>query len=269
MAMEKNILYNGRKIFYEEYGNGYPVMLLHGFAEDRTIWKEQINHLKNNYQLIIPDIPGSGKSEVTDYNASIDDHANWIKAILDTVKIKQCILIGHSMGGYIALAFATKYADYLKGLGLFHSTTYPDSEEKKETRRKSIAFIRQYGAAPFIEQSTPNLFSEKSKKENAQIITDSINRYSNFDPLSLISYYEAMIQRPDRTHVLSSFTNPVMFIMGEEDKAVPIQHSLEQCHIPQSSFIHIAENTAHMGMIEDRVPSNVFIENYLNHASKI
>jgi pimeloyl-ACP methyl ester carboxylesterase len=263
--MEKIVTYQGKKIFYQIYGKGKPVMLIHGFVEDGTIWEEQINTLKNNFLLIVPDLSGSGKSEVINYNAGIEDHADCMKAILEAEKIDTCAIIGHSMGGYITLAFAEKYPDILRGLGLFHSSAYADSEEKKDTRRKSISFIREYGSAPFIEQSTPNLFSENSKKKHPQIITELIERYMHFDPLSLISYYEAMIKRPDRTNILKSFPYPVMFIIGEEDKAVPLQHSLEQCHLPQSSFIHIAENTAHMGMMEDATASNLFVENFLKH----
>ena len=263
IAMEKIIRYRDNEIFYRTVGKGSPVMLVHGFAEDGTIWENQINHLQNNFRLVIPDIPGSRKSSITDYNASIDDHADCMKAILDSEKINGCHMIGHSMGGYIALAFAEKYPHLLNGLGLFHSTAYADSEEKKDARRKSIAFIKQYGAAAFIEQSTPNLFSEKSKNQTPQIITALIERYSNFDPASLISYYEAMIRRPDRTQILKTFQHPIMFIIGEEDKAVPLQHSLEQCHMPQLSFIHIAENTAHMGMMEDIPLSTLFVENFL------
>lgn len=263
--MEKTISYQGKKINYSAYGDGNPAMLIHGFAEDAGIWSDQVNFLKENFRLLIPDIPGSGKSEMVDQNAGVEDHANCIAAIIEAEKISSCTMIGHSMGGYIALAFAEKYPDRLNGLGLFHSTTYADSEEKKDARKKSISFIRQYGAAAFIEQTTPNLFSENSKKQKPEVIASLINRYSGFDQLSLISYYEAMIKRPDRTEVLKKFSRPVMFVIGEEDKAVPMQHSLEQCHIPAVSIIHIANNTAHMGMIEDSQACTTFLDGFLNY----
>jgi len=263
--MEKTISYRGKKINYSVQGEGKPVILIHGFAEDATIWAEQVNLLKENFRLVVPDIPGSGKSEMVDQNAGMEDHANCIMAIIDMENISACTMIGHSMGGYIALAFAEKYPEQLNGLGLFHSTTYADSEEKKDARKKSISFIRQYGAAAFVEQTTPNLFSENSKKQNPEVIAALINRYSGFDPLSLISYYEAMINRPDRTEVLKEFSEPVMFIIGEEDKAVPMQHSLEQCHIPAVSFVHVANNTAHMGMIEDSRACTTFLDDFLKY----
>lgn len=265
-SLEKTLRYLDKEVFYQQKGKGNPVILIHGFAEDGIIWEDLVNHLQNNFLLVIPDLPGSGKSMMINKNANVDDHADCIKAILDNEKIETCVMIGHSMGGYITLAFAEKYPHLLSGLGLFHSTAYADSDEKKDTRRKSIIFIRQHGAAAFIEQSTPNLFSEKTQKQNPRLITEVIDRYSNFDPVSLISYYEAMIQRPDRTHVLKNFLPPVLFIMGEEDKIIPLQHGLEQCHLPQQSFIHISENTAHMGMMEDIPNSSFFVESFLKQA---
>lgn len=261
--MEKSIVYRGEKISYRLSGEGRPVILVHGFSEDGTIWKHQEKYLQSNFRVLVPDIPGSGASPYNRQLATMDDHADWLKAIIDAEQITDCVIIGHSMGGYIMLAFAEKYVRYLKGFGLFHSTTFPDSEEKKATRRKSIEFINQHGAAAFIQQSMPNLFSENFKKNNPGIVSALINGYSGFNPLALISYYEAMIGRPDRTHILKSFEKPVLFVIGEEDKAVSPQDSLQQSHIPQLSYIHILENAAHMGMLEKIDQSNLIAEKFL------
>lgn len=265
IMMDKMITFRNANLHYEIHGSGKPVMLIHGFAEDTTVWEQQVPSLQNDFRLIIPDIPGSGKSIMNNYGALVEDHAECIKAILDAENINSATIIGHSMGGYIALAFAEKYPLRLNALGLFHSTAYPDNEEKKDLRRKSISFIRQNGSAPFIEQSVPNLFSEHTKKQKPHLITELVERYSQFDPKALISYYEAMIERPDRVHVLKNLPAPVMFIIGEEDKAVPLQQSLQQCHIPSLSFIHISPETAHMGMLEDPVSCNNFLIQFLNN----
>ena len=107
---EKNIIYRQTQIVYKTTGTGSPVVLIHGFAEDSTIWDNQVDFLKDKYRLIIPDLPGSGKSElITNNDTSLEDYAAIIKQILDKEKIETCIMIGHSMGGYITLAFAEKY----------------------------------------------------------------------------------------------------------------------------------------------------------------
>ena len=250
--MLKTFQYQSSQITYHDQGKGDPIVLLHGFGEDHFIWNQLLPILRNDFRLILPDLPGSGLSDRIE-DMSMEGMAGCLLRVLDLEcpGVHRPFLIGHSMGGYIALALAEKYPGKLAGLGLFHSTAYPDSEEKKNTRMKSMEFIRQYGSAPFIRQSTPNLFSELFKNKQPQIVEELTGRYASFQPGSLLAYYEAMLKRPDRTDVLKSFPGKVLFIIGEEDPAVPLADSLKQCHLPNLSHIHIFENTAHMGMLED------------------
>ncbi len=245
-----------------------PVILIHGFAEDGSIWDHQIASLKKNYPLIIPDLPGSGNSASVTGDTTVEQLADAIKAILDAESIQKCVMIGHSLGGYITLAFAQLYPERLKAIGLFHSTAYSDSEEKKEFRTRSIEFIRKNGAAPFIRQSTPNLFSETSRKEHSGWVTALTDRYIDSNPVILIQYYEAMIKRPDRTAVLAAFEGPVLFIIGGQDHVVPLEHSLRQSHMPALSYIHILENAGHAGMLEDSEGSNKALHHFLRFTSQ-
>lgn len=270
--MDKSILYQSRILFYRTEGIGdntmppslIPLILLHGFAEDGAIWDKQAEHLKKNYPLIIPDLPGSGRSSPLPSATSMDELAAAIVALLDAEKIDQCILIGHSMGGYVSLAFAEKYPGRCAGFGLFHSTAYPDTEEKKTNRRKSMAFIRKYGAAEFIRQSTPNLFADRSKELHPEWITAITERYGSFDPDTLIDYYQAMIDRPDRTAVLAQSRVPVLFIIGRQDNTIPFEASLRQSHLPSLALIHILEDSGHMGMIEAADRSNEILDEFLS-----
>jgi pimeloyl-ACP methyl ester carboxylesterase len=241
-----------------------PVVLIHGFAEDGAIWDRQLEDLKNNHRLIIPDLPGSGRSGLLSGETSMDELAEAIAAILDAEKIGRAILIGHSMGGYVALAFAEKYPDRIMALGIFHSTAYADSEEKKTMRRKSMDFIRRHGPATFIQQSIPNLFAEASKEQHPEWVSGLIDRYAAFNPDSLVYYYDAMIRRPDRSAVLRQLIQPVLFLIGEEDNTIPLEASLQQAHMPQLSLIRILEKTGHMGMLEEAEVSNRILEEFLN-----
>lgn len=262
--MDKTITREDRTFFYREEGSGLPVLLLHGFAEDGTVWEPLTRQLKTGYRLLIPDLPGSGRSSLLPGEPSIDALAAELKELIDQEGIGPCVLIGHSMGGYISLAFAEKYPALVKAFGLFHSTAYADSEEKKAARRKSIGFIRQHGAAAFIRQSIPNLFAAGTRESRPQLVEDLIRRYSDLSPESLVYYYEAMIGRPDRVSVLRKFEGPVLFIMGEKDQAVPYEQSLKQCHEPMVSVIHTLENAGHMGMLEETEKSGVILESFLN-----
>ena len=166
----KNINWQGASIQYQVTGQGKTVVLLHGFGEDSTVWQPQIEFLQQYFRLIIPDIPGSGQSQFVP-NANIETYADILKEII-IIELKNLFpsgegwdgafsLIGHSMGGYITLAFAEKYPEYLNSFGLFHSSAFADTGEKKETRRKAIGFIQSKGGYAFLKTSIPGLFTKE------------------------------------------------------------------------------------------------------------
>lgn len=227
------------------------VVLIHGFGEDSQIWENIAAGLEKDYHLIIPDLPGSGKAIEDIDGITMENMAEFIKALLDKENIAACSMIGHSMGGYITLAFAEKYPEMLNRFGLFHSTAFADSDEKKEARKKNIDFIHRHGSGKFQEQSVPKLFSKETNDKNPAIIRTIIDRYRNFSPDSLVHYTAAMMNRADRIHVLKSFPKPVLFIMGEHDTAVPLEQGLKQCSVPEFSYIYIATRSGHMGMLEE------------------
>lgn len=271
--MHKILKHGQADIHYRIIGNGQPVVLIHGFGEDSSVWDPQVAFLKEKFQLILPDLPGCGQSAQTSDQAadwSMEFLASCIKKLLDSEVeatksgLKKAIpVIGHSMGGYIALAFAEKYPESITALGLFHSTAFADNEAKKEARQKSIAFIQQHGGAAFIAQATPGLFSDGFKAEKPDIVAEITHRFSNLSGRSLVHYYEAMIARPDRTAILKTFKGPVLFIMGAHDKAVPMEQGLQQCHWPSLSYIQVLENAGHMGMLEETDRCNRFLEKFL------
>ena len=266
---ENNLQYNHSNIFYRTIGKGKRVMLLHGFAEDGSIWNNQIAFLENHFRLLIPDIPGSGRSELLS-DGNIATYAEVIKAILaddfqqqGNEGSEEVIMIGHSMGGYITLAFAEKYPQLLAAFGLFHSTAYADNEEKKLARAKAIHFIKDKGSYPFLQTSIPGLFSQEFTNNHPAEINELIHKAKNFSPHALIQYYEAMIQRPDRTSVLKKFPKAILFIIGEKDNVIPLQSSLEQCYLPAQAHIHILAKSAHMGMLEETEKSNEILYHFL------
>lgn len=262
MLMGNSKKINGQSVFYRMEGNGTPIVFVHGFGEDSEIWKNQIEGLNNKFLVIAPDLPGTGKSDLIE-DISMEGMADWLKNLLDSLEVNKFILIGHSMGGYISLAFAEKYPSTLLGLGLFHSTAYPDTEEKKTARRRSIEFIQDHGAAKFQEQAIPNLFSSSFKTKYPGKVQEIIVRYTNVKAATLVKYYEAMILRQGRTDILRKINVPVLYLAGEQDNAVPLRHSLEQCHLPGLSYIHILKDSGHMGMLEEQIKSTAIIEKFL------
>lgn len=268
--LNKNLQYKGVDIAYRVVGNGPDVVLIHGFGEDSGIWKYQEAELASHFRLIIPDLPGSGQSHFlpgddTAPSGIISSYADIVKNIIANEAVRQCVIAGHSMGGYIALAFAAKYGDMLAGLGLIHSTAYADSEEKKEARLKGIAFIQKHGAQEFLKQSIPNLFGDIFKTTHPESVQELIDLAANFSADTLVQYYEAMMYRPDSIDVLKKIKKPVLFIIGEEDKSVYLQDSLSQCYLPVLSLINILPRVAHMGMWEMKDHTSATIMEFLNY----
>lgn len=265
--MEKKFQYLEKEVFYKVIGEGTPVVLLHGFAEDSNIWNEQVLFLQKHCRLIIPDIPGSGRSGMLEKNnITIEDYAACINALLDNECIDRCILIGHSMGGYITLAFAEMYAEKLLAFGFVHSSAFADNEEKKSVRKKGITMMEEYGVYPFLKNTTPNLFSEHYKKQHPERVSELIEQGKQFSKEALIQYYTAMMNRPDRTKVLEKSNVPVLFIIGSEDKAAPLDDLLQQVHLPTISYIHILQGCGHMSMWEKADELNNYLLEFISNA---
>lgn len=270
--MIKELITQEIKLTYQVLGSGKPVMLLHGFAEDSEVWQSQIDFLQSHYQLFIPDLPGTGSSEflkpvdTVEGFSHLEYYAELIYQLMLKEKITEFILLGHSMGGYITLAFAEKYPQYLKGFGLIHSTAFADNTNKKKTRDATIAFLAKHRTYELLKTSLPNLFSKKYKENHREKVQYFIEKYSTINSKVLQVYTKAMKTRPDRTSVLNNAQVPVLFIMGEEDTAAPLQDLLKQVKLPKISYIHIIEETGHMGMLEKNKIVNINIMKYLQES---
>ncbi len=249
--IKKEFLYKNNRLCYHTSGHGPALVLIHGFGEDGAIWRHQAAELAEHYYLIIPDIPGSGLSAAIEGSPSIEDFAETVKAIIQYENIIHCTMLGHSMGGYIALAYAEKYPADLNGLGLVHSSAFADSDEKKMARTKSIEFIRANGAYSFLKTSIPGLFSSTFAGSHPSVIAALVEKSAGFSAAAVTGYYNAMINRPDRSVLLASFEKPVLLIAGIYDNAVPFEQSLKQFHLPGQAHIHILRHSAHMGMLEE------------------
>ena len=260
--MTKELIYQDKKIIYYTYGKGKPVLLVHGFGEYSAVWHIQVEYLKDKFFLIVPDLPGSGQSELID-DMSMEGMAEIIQPIMQKEGIESCIIIGHSMGGYITLALAEKRPYLFTGLGLFHSSAFPDTDEKRSVRQKGIEFINKHGAFEFLKTSTPNLFSQEFNDKNPFFVDEYINSLNNFSSTALVKYHEAMMQRPERINILKNSGVSVLMIMGKYDNAVPLNDGLKQCHLPERSYIHILRQSGHMGMLEESATANRILEFFL------
>ena len=227
------------------------LIFLHGFAESREIWTEFTRDFPAHYQLLAPDFPGYGAPDAQpapDY--SMEALAEFIKAELDRAGAAQAVLIGHSMGGYAALAFAEKYPAQVAGLVLFHSSALPDDETKKANRDKNISFVERHGVAKFMETFIRPLFADANEQTLTQEREQLEDIGANTPKTSVLAGMRAMRDRPDRTDVLRKATYPVLFIVGKEDLAISLTASLEQVALPPLSTAVFLDKVGHLGFVE-------------------
>jgi len=151
--------------------------------------------------------------------------------------------------------------------GLFHSSPFADTEEKKATRLKAIEFINKNGSLEFLKTSIPGLFTTEYIEQHKEKVDELITTGAAFLPQALTAYYTAMINRPDRTAVLKQFPNPILFICGLHDKAIPFQQSMQQVSLPAQAHIHILRSSAHMGMWEEAEKANEALKDFLSQVN--
>lgn len=207
-------------LHHEISGNGKkPLVLLHGFMENTTIWNEMEAHLSKDFTLIKIDLPGHGKSKVYQEIHTVELMAEKVKEVIDALKLEKINLLGHSLGGYVSLAFAEKFPEILESMTLFFSTTLADDEEKKQIRRRSIAVIDE-NFETFVKTSIPNLFSnnEKDILEGKIELAKNIAKSTNKEGVKAAQL--GMAERPDRTEILENLDAKILIIAGKYDNAL-------------------------------------------------
>ncbi len=262
----KKVLFKNSVLHYKVIGTGKCLMLIHGFGEDWRVWKYQIEELSKYYTLILPDIFGSGDSEMLEgENITIDHYAEGLREIVLAENIKQFSIFGHSMGGYIALAYLAQFPEDVTSIGLIHSTAYADDKNKIEQRNKSIQFIDEFGSIAFLKTSVPKLFL--TLKSNKTFIDSFLQMGINISKNTFIQYYKAIKNRPDNIDLLKNATIPVLFISGMEDNIVSYKDNIRQSILPKISEITLLTNTAHIGFFENPELSNgiilLFLQNHI------
>lgn len=257
----QTIEFQNKKIGFSVQGKGTPLVLLHGFCEDSRMWDDFLT-LFSTQKIVRVDLPGFGQSELQDEH-SISQMAACVKAVFDHLKIEECVLIGHSMGGYVSLEIAKQYPEYLLGLGMFHSHPYGDSEEKKAGRDKGIDFIRRNGHIHYIKQVIPSLFAFDFSKGYQFEVNKLLYNAAQYSPEGIIAALEAMKNRADNSTVLEQIKCPVLFIVGKQDQAVPLDASLNQTALPMVADIQILPSVGHMGMFEAKRKTAKIVKHFI------
>ena len=221
------IQYKNITIDYTARGKGTAVVLLHGFLENQTMWQYLAPVLATKYRVITIDLLGHGNTDCLGYVHTMEDQADMVHYVLHELKIRKSVLIGHSMGGYVALAFAELYPDNVKGLVLLNSTSRADSDERKLNRDRAIAAVKQNYTA-FVRMSIANLFSEDNREKLAETI-ENVKLEALKTPLQgIVAALEGMKIRNDREVLLHFGPYPIALILGKKDGVLPYNDNVTQ-----------------------------------------
>ena len=231
------------------------LVLLHGFCEDKSLWDEIIPKLNFDGEIIAPNLPGFGGSSLYTPEFTLEDIATTLYNKLKGSSAEKCICIGHSLGGYITLALKHKFPNFVSSIGLLHSTSFADTEEKKYIRNKLVKFLDHNSPSSFLLTFAPSLFSESSRVRLKQEISKVISMSEGLEAATIQSYTKAMRDRKDYSSVLYNEIEP-LFIAGENDNLIPKSDSKKQISmIKNQDSCYLLKNVAHMGMYES--PSDI------------
>ncbi|MBT7134712.1 MAG: alpha/beta hydrolase [Polaribacter sp.] len=253
--------YKKAAVFYTDTAtsNGTTIVLLHGFLENASMWNEISSELSKRNRIVTIDLLGHGRSDCLGYLHSMELFSETVEAVLKQLRIRKCIVIGHSLGGYVALAFAERNPQKIKGLCLLNATSNEDDQERKQLRTRANMMI-QNNFTTMVRMSFTNLFSEVSRVNYADEIKNGLDEALKTSIQGYIAGQEGMKLRPNRNHVLAKNDFKKMIITGRKDPVLEIQKSIEEAEKTNSKLIIFPDG--HMSHIENFAKLIVVLKNF-------
>ena len=247
--MEKSIVYKGTEISYTVSGEGKDLVFLHGFTESKEMWKDFEAYFSATHRVICIDLPGHGKSGMLSCPHTMEAMAEAVEAVLNAENVSRHLLTGHSLGGYVSLAYARLSGEKLSGFVLFHSTATADTPEIKQNRDRLIKLV-EADKLDFINNFIPSLFAPESRLTYAAEIKELTAQSNRTSVKGIVAALKGMKQRDDNSKLLEELSAPVLFIAGKQDSRIAIEKILPQIALPRTSHALLLENVGHMGFIE-------------------
>ncbi|TVZ56440.1 pimeloyl-ACP methyl ester carboxylesterase [Lutibacter sp. Hel_I_33_5] len=258
--MQNSILFKNTKISFSDVGKGTAVVLLHGFLENTTMWKDIIPELSKRNRIIAIDLLGHGKTACLGYIHSMETMAEAVEAVLNHLRLRRFIVIGHSMGGYVALAFAEKNPQKIKGLCLMNSTSNDDDEERKKLRSRANKMI-QTNFESMVKISVSNLFGQ-SNLERFKSEISFVKKEALKTPLQgYIAANEGMRIRKNRNRVLQNNDFKKLLIIGEKDPVLDYKTSLKEAKETNTEFVVFPDG--HMSHVENKEKLNATLVDFV------
>lgn len=246
----KTIIHKNTQIAYTDSGKGTAVVLLHGFLENSKMWDAFIPELSKKHRVITIDLLGHGQTQPMGYVQTMEDNADAVHTVLQELRVRKAVLAGHSMGGYVALAFAELYPDMVKGIALINSTSLADSDDRKTNRDRAIKAVKE-NYTNFVRLSIANLFSEDNRERLSSEI-ENVKLEALKTPLQgIVASLEGMKIRKDREVLLHFAPYPMVLFLGKKDPVLNYEENLEQ--IENTAVKLITFPDGHMSPIENKI----------------
>jgi len=253
----------GTTIEYDDVGNGMPLLLIHGFPLDRSLWRSQIEGLQSAARVVAPDLRGFGQSGDAPETMTMDEYAADLKALLDALNVKQAVVCGLSMGGYIALAFLAKYPGMLKGLILANTRAGADSEQAREARYANAQKAFDEGVPAIAEGMLPKMLTEATRA-NRDSLTAYVRSMMAHQPAKGVAAAQrGMAARPDRTSMLAAINIPTLIITGSADTLIPPSESEAMAKAIPGSKLVVVPDVAHLSNVENPDAFNAAVREFI------
>lgn len=263
--MLNSITFKESQVYFTDEGKGNPVILLHGYLESLKIWDCFTPLLSGHHRIIRIDLPGHGVSTVSGNIASMEFMAESVLAVMDCLKIEKTFLVGHSMGGYVTLAFLDLFKERLTGFCLFHSQPFADTPEIIKKRKREILLILEGKKDVICNLNIPNAFAD----DNLEIFENDIGFAKEVarstSDLGIVASLNGLMTRPDRSQLLSETTLPFLWILGKKDKYIPHDLIIEKVKLPANSTLVSLRNSGHQGFMEEGEFSSKAIMTFLSN----
>ena len=265
MEQHRFVQYQNKKIHYRDEGRDKPqvMVMLHGFLQNLDIWSSYTLSYMRYMRVITIDLPGHGYSDLLGDVQPMEEMAEAVNAVLEELNIEKCVMVGHSLGGYVALAFAEKYGYKLKGLGLMHSHALGDTRTS-QAYRNEVCELVQLNRASYIVDFVTSLFAPENRMPLAQEIKDIQDECLETTAESIMATQRGMAIRPSRIKVLETLKVPILFVFGKLDNRLKLEVGISEAMIPYRSEIVIMDGVGHMSHIEARDHIKVRLFNFLN-----
>jgi pimeloyl-ACP methyl ester carboxylesterase len=261
--MKYYILFNGGKIYYSDSGQGETIILLHGYLESSEIWNEFAKKLSGKFRVISIDLPGHGLSKVYGDCHTMEFFASAVKGLLDCLQIRKVFLTGHSLGGYITLAFLELYPDMLSGYCLFHSHPFADTPETVEKREKEIKIVKAGKKYLLYPENIPKMYATKNLEKFREKVQRSKDIASTIRDEGIIAVLNGMIARPSRLSVIEKGKVPCLWIFGELDNYISGGTVRSKIRLPGNASVVTLESSGHMGFVEEEELSVKIITEFI------